>query len=326
MQYGKASPPRATGPAPAGGVRGTGTWRVRRAVPETARSGRRSGGGTAAGLAALVLATVLWGGSFVLTKVALRELSVLQLLLLRFWIAVLAISPVVLWRGGRPPRLRPFLLAGLLSVPVAYLLQVGGVALTTAGSAALVSASLPPLLAAAAHVFGGTPVSRVEKGAIAVSCVGVAMVAGWPGAGRSLAGDGLVFLSVLATVGWALLSLRLLQRHSATVVATYPLWLGTVMLTPLALLRDGVPPLGAISPTVWMATAALGLGCTAAAYLVWTWGLRRVPPARAGIIANLEPLVGVVLALAVLGEPFTPGTWLGGGLIMAAAIGVAWYD
>jgi hypothetical protein len=53
------------------------------------------------------------------------------------------------------------------------------------------------------------------------------------------------------------------------------------------------------------------------------WGVARVPASRAGVFLNLEPLVGALLGVLVLGEAWGAGTVVGGALIIGAAVVVS---
>jgi drug/metabolite transporter (DMT)-like permease len=67
----------------------------------------------------------------------------------------------------------------------------------------------------------------------------------------------------------------------------------------------------------------LGLGCSAATYALWNWAVGRVPASQAGVFLNLEPLVGTLLGVLVLGEAWGSGTVVGGALIIGAAVVVS---
>ncbi len=91
------------------------------------------------------------------------------------------------------------------------------------------------------------------------------------------------------------------------------------MLAVWVLLSDGLPPIRGIGIRVWLAVAASGLLCTAASTLLWNWGIHRVPASRAGVFLNIEPALGSVLGVTLLGDRLGPGAWVGGALILAAA-------
>jgi drug/metabolite transporter (DMT)-like permease len=90
----------------------------------------------------------------------------------------------------------------------------------------------------------------------------------------------------------------------------------------VALLWEGVPRLD-LTLLCWASVLVLGLGCSAATYALWNWGVARVPASRAGIFLNLEPLVGALLGILVLGEAWGPATIVGGALIVGAALVVS---
>jgi drug/metabolite transporter (DMT)-like permease len=69
-----------------------------------------------------------------------------------------------------------------------------------------------------------------------------------------------------------------------------------------------------------MALAISGLLCTATTTLLWNWGIHHVPASRAGVFLNLEPVLGSLLGVCLLGEKLGPHAWVGGGLILAAAL------
>jgi drug/metabolite transporter (DMT)-like permease len=272
---------------------------------------------------ALVAAGTLWGASFLFGKLAIAELHVAHVVLYRSLLASAALLPFALLRPERPRAgdLPLFMLTGFLTIPATFLLQYAGLERTSATSATLIVGALPPLLALAATRFSGERLNGVGWAAVVASTAGVALVVGLPSGGRSWTGDLLVFLSMLVVVAWVLLSKRLLERYSPAVTTAYIHAFGTLTLLPIALLWGGTPDLD-VSPGGWAAVSALGLGCSAATNALWNWSLKYVPVSRAGMYANVEPLVGVALAAAVLHEPLGPGVLLGGVLIVGAA-GVA---
>jgi drug/metabolite transporter (DMT)-like permease len=92
------------------------------------------------------------------------------------------------------------------------------------------------------------------------------------------------------------------------------------MLTVWVALVDGPPPVHGVSLRVWFALAASGLLCTATTTFLWNWGIHHVPASRAGVFLNIEPAVGSILGVELLGDHLGPGAWLGGGFIIAAAV------
>ena len=60
--------------------------------------------------------------------------------------------------------------------------------------------------------------------------------------------------------------------------------------------------------------------CAAATTLLWNWGIHHVPASRAGVFLNIEPALGSALGVKLMGEQLGPFTWVGGALIITAAV------
>jgi drug/metabolite transporter (DMT)-like permease len=280
------------------------------------------------GYGACALAGCLWGTGFFFGKIALAEMGVAHMVLYRFLFACVVLLPLV-WR--HPARLsasewRVLLLASFLGVPVQFLLQFYGLSLTTVSHASLMVGTLPVLLALGASLFTHERLDAVGWVALAASTLGVALIVlgGTPatagGRGPSIAGDLLVVLSLVVALGWILLNQRLMHRHPPVVVTSYGVLSGAAMLAVVVLVMRGAPPVHGVSPRAWLALVASGVLCTASTALLWNWGMHRVPASRAGVFLNLEPAVGSILGVLLLGDRLGPFAWLGGGLILAAAV------
>jgi drug/metabolite transporter (DMT)-like permease len=273
---------------------------------------------------ALALAGALWGVSFLFGKWALEELGPAHVTLLRFSLASAALLPYALLKGVWPGRrdLPLFLLVGFLTVPATFLVQFWGLSLTGATVAALIVGSGPPIVALFASLFLGERLGKTGWSAVGASTLGVALAVARPGVSNDWLGDALVLLSLLAVVGWVLLGKRLGDGYPAVPATAWILTFGTLTLAPVALLWEGVPRLD-LTLLGWASVLVLGLGCSAATYALWNWGVARVPASRAGVFLNLEPLVGALLGILVLGEAWGPATIVGGALIVGAALVVS---
>jgi len=221
---------------------------------------------------------------------------------------------------------RVLLLASFFGVPVQFLVQFYGLSLTTVSHAALMVGTMPVLLAVAASLFAHERLDAVGWIALFSSTAGVSLIVlgGTPASsglrGPSVMGDLLVVFSLAISLGWILLNQRLMRRHPPVVVTTYGLLSGAAMLAVVVLATQGVPPIHGVSGRVWLALAASGILCTSSTTLLWNWGMKRVPASRAGVFLNLEPAVGSILGVQLLGDRLGHWAWLGGGLIVAAAL------
>lgn len=281
----------------------------------------------ALGYAACALAGGLWGTGFFFGKIAMREMSSAHMVLYRFFFACIGLAPVLVLRrpglNGREWRI--LLAASFLGVPLQFLLQFAGLARTTVSHAALMVGTLPVLLAVGAAMFAHERLDRISWIGLVASTGGATLIAlggshrGVPGDVPSLIGDLMVVVSLIISLGWILMNQRLVRDHSPLVVTAYGLTAGAVMLAVWVFSADGPPPVH-ISMEAWLALAASGLLCTSSTTFLWNWGLTRVPASRAGVFLNLEPMIGSLLGVSLLGEHLGPVAWFGGALIVAAAV------
>jgi drug/metabolite transporter (DMT)-like permease len=293
------------------------------------------------GYGACFVAGCLWGTGFYFGRLALNEMSVEHMVLYRFLFACLGLLPAAVMYWGRlrltGSERRQLLLCAFLGIPVQFLLQFHGLALSTVSHASLMVGAIPVLLAGAAAIFAGERLDWFGWVALCGSTVGAALVVLGGSHGPSahgeqptLAGDLLVLLSLFAALAWILLSKKLMETHSPTVVTAYTTFSGTLMLavwvlgpwllSPLTHVKATPPPLAHVSATAWVALAISGLLCTATTTFLWNWGIHHVPASRAGVFMNIEPALGAWLGVKLLGEHLGPYAWVGGGLILAAAV------
>jgi drug/metabolite transporter (DMT)-like permease len=276
--------------------------------------------------AACALASAFWGCGFFFGKIALMEMNVGAMVLYRFLFASLVLLPfVATHRPGLNRREWGVLLfASFLGVPLQFLIQFYGLSLTTVSHASLMVGTMPVILAVGAAIFAHERMDRIGWLCLAVSAVGAALIAAGGhhgGKGQaSLAGDLLVVGSLIIALFWILGNKRLLEVHSAIVVTTYGLVAGTLMLAVWVPIQYGLPPIHGISAKAWAALAASGVLCTASSTLLWNWGLTQIPASQAGIVLNIEPLIGSLLGVFILHDILGPSAWVGGTLIVAAAI------
>ena len=285
------------------------------------------------GYGACALAGCLWGTGFYFGKLALREMSVGHMVFYRFLFASLGMLPLLwkLYSGSSNTKwsrreIGILLLSSALGIPIQFLLQFKGLSLTTVSHAALMVGTMPVLLALGATLFANERLDWIGWLALAGSTVGAALIvlggheSGSAGAVPSLAGDLLVVLSLIIALGWILMNKNLMQAHSPLAVSAYGVLSGTIMICIWVVAADGPPPIAHVSLTAWLALAASGILCTAATTLLWNWGIHHVPASRAGVFLNIEPALGSILGVELLGDKLGPFAWIGGGLILAAAV------
>jgi drug/metabolite transporter (DMT)-like permease len=291
---------------------------------------------TALGYAACAAAGCIWSTGFYFGKIALREMGVGHMVLYRFLFACLGLLAVMVSLRGEisgglnAGEWRALLLASFLGVPGQFMIQFWGLKLTSVSHAALMVGTMPVILAVGATIFNHERLDRLGWLALSGSTLGVGLIVmssagavhlgSHAGSPPGLTGDLLVVLSMFVALGWILINQRLMKRHSPVVITVYGILSGTAMLAVWVLAVDGRPPVHGVSVQAWLALATSGLLCTVTTTLLWNWGIHHVPASRAGVFLNIEPALGSVLGVKLLGDRLGPLTWVGGALILAAAV------
>lgn len=271
---------------------------------------------------ALVGMATIWGVNFSVMKYGTQVMSPIVYNDLRMLLGCAVLVALVFARTERRAtsvdRWRLMGL-GILGHCIYQLLFVYGLALTRAGTASLVVAASPAVVALVAKGTGHERLSRRAVSGIAISIAGVVLVIG-----GTLTADGMTqlvgnLMILGAVVVWAFYTTMLVpltQRVSSIEVAAWTLVGGVVPLTLIA-----VPSLlqvewRAVTWLTWGAVAYSGFLAMVAAYLVWYRGVREIGPTRTAMFANLQPIVAVLIAWPLLGEVPTLFQAVGAGAVI----------
>lgn len=278
--------------------------------------------GRLTGIAAAMGAVVIWGLTFVPSKVALEEMGPFTLAVLRFCIALVVLVPLLIRsdRGVQLQRLpwRTLALLGFTGVALYFGFQNLGLAKASATDAGLISGSVPAVTAALSAIVLRERLGPLRVLGIGGSVAGVAvMVLGSSSAGGgSLEGDLLLLGAPFAWAAYTLLNKRTGGIVSETLLLVTTMGFGVIFLLPPAALEVGTAGFGPVSTAGWLSVLFLGLGGSAASFFCWNAALRRLDAAEASTYINLVPLVAVASAALMLGERMTFPQIAGGALVI----------
>ncbi len=286
------------------------------------------GTGTEAALApgvaaAAGLAVLIWAATPIATRWAVGVLDPLAVGILRPVLAGAVALPIALaLRLPRPPGpagwglLCIAALGGAVIFPILFSL---GMRDTSAAHAGLILAALP--------IFTGLIVAVVDRrpprgrwwlGA-AVALAGEALLVSFrfgnlthaPG---SLRGDLVLLVSCIASSGGYVAGAKLARRMPALAITFWSVTVAAVVALPLLLLSDA--RWAAVGTGGWLSILYLSLGSTVLAYIAWYWALDRGGLLRIATWQFAQPIVTVLLAALLLGEPVTPPLLLAGAIIL----------
>lgn len=284
---------------------------------------------TTKGFLAVAFASAIWGGMYVASDALMRASPPLLVLELREGISMIVLLGVAWRTHALFVRRRDWVrvaVIGIVGFTISIGFQLFGTEEAGAALGSLVTASSPIFIAILGAVVLHERVPRLRWMAIVIAAGGVMVIAGTP-AGGSRAINGVLFL-LFAAISWSLYTIgsrQLLDRYRPVTVVTWATVTGAVTSLPLAAYATMTTPhpwpQGLLAYGEVAYVSVIGM---AAAFFLWIWGLRWVPASRGGVLLLFQPLVGVALAVALLGESVTLGTVVGATTVAAGVALAVW--
>ncbi len=270
----------------------------------------------------LVALCLIGGLSIPLSKIGLQFFPPLLLTTLRYLVA----APFFVWLVLRfPLPSRSALLAmaalGMLGIPIGQVTQILGVERTQASVATILAATTPLFVVLLAQWRLRQPLRLMHLLGLGLALAGVSVIMARRSpispleiAATELIGDALMLISALSMALYYVLSAELAQRYPTETVAAWSSLLGTAALAPFAVwnLDQTTVSAGLLGVGV-----VLYLGVLATVLGLWIWlnALSSLPARIAAGTIYLQPLIGVSVSAAVLGDPISQSFGIGAGLI-----------
>ncbi len=272
------------------------------------------------------LTVISWGASFVATKFALRDVQPVTVVWLRFAMGVVILGAAVIARKqfALPQRkdLAYFVLLGFIGITFHQWLQSTGLLTAQATTTAWIVATSPIFIALLGWLFLKEQLGWLRVGGTGLAFLGVLLVVS-KGKLESLVfgntittGDILIMISALNWAVFSILSRYGLQQHPAARMMFFVMLFGWLFSSILFFSGPGLSDIAHLTNQGWLGIAFLGIVCSGLAYIFWYDALQALPASQVGVFLYLEPLVTVVVAAILLGEPLLLASLVGGAVIL----------
>ncbi|HUV31034.1 MAG TPA: DMT family transporter [Acidobacteriota bacterium] len=275
----------------------------------------------------LFFTVVIWGWTFIATKICLEFVTPFELMGLRFLIALPVLLILISIRGVKPDIHIHWrrLLIGSAVITAHFFIQISGLNYTSATNTGWIISVTPLVMAVMAFLILRERISRNAMAGIVIATVGILLLVsrgklvdlGW----LSSTGDWLIMASAHT---WALYTIatREVSRSSDPLAVTVAVLLpAAVLVLGIMLFTSDWSRFMHLSTEAIIALLFLGLFGTALAHWFWQEGVARLGAAEAGIFLYLIPVATTALAVPYLGESFGRFTAAGGLLVLAGV----WY-
>ena len=278
---------------------------------------------TAAGVALAIISAVSFGAMAIFARLSYADgVTPVSLLFIRFVLAALIMLAIARLRRERFPRGRAlvgFALMGGVGYVGQSLSFFTALTVADAGLVALLLYLYPAIVAVLSAIFLRERLTGLRIAAVALSLAGTALTVGPQLDARPL-GVVLGISAALIYSVYIMAGTRLLREEPPIASSAVIMSAAAVVFGALALAQGLSLPGGVLG---WVGIVGVAIVATVVAVTTVLMGLKLIGPTRASILSTIEPVVTVVLAAILLGEPIGPMTAVGGALILTGALMLA---
>jgi len=275
----------------------------------------------------MVILILVWGSSFVVVKIALREgVTPIALATFRFLIAGGLFVAVLLVKGSRKGDytfvekrdVPPLVLLALSGVTFFFAAQYTGIQMAGAAIAAIFVCLLSPILITvlSSRVFEEHLNTKQIFG-VGIAAAGTLIVItggafGFESNNEYFIGSLILLLTPILWTAYSLLGKRAMVKYSPFVVVAYVNVLGGLFLVPLSLAENSFHQIFSMRLHGWFAVLFLSVSCSLLGYYIWFYVLEQEGAAMTSSFLFAEPLVTVLFATTLVGEQITSSVVAGG--------------
>ncbi|OGQ23469.1 MAG: hypothetical protein A3I05_08030 [Deltaproteobacteria bacterium RIFCSPLOWO2_02_FULL_44_10] len=262
----------------------------------------------------LVIATLVWGSTFILTKWAVEDIDVSYFLFLRYLISFITLAllfPKKLISLRLPTLKSGFFLS--LFLTAIFLTQTEGLKITTASNSALITGLYIVFIPLVSYFLFKTQSAIPSLLGIPISTIGLILLTQYSYTGMNK-GDLLTLLCAIFSALHIVYTGKAAPHHSSRSLMIVQCLFVALFCGALALSRGSFTSI--LSSRVILALLTTSLGCTVFAFTVQIIAQRIIDPTRAGLIFALETVFGAFFASWWGGERMTSISFFGACLMV----------
>ena len=277
-------------------------------------------------VAALVAAVILWGSTFVGTRIALKSLDPTVILWVRMMTALIVILPFSkkikpdFYRKGDWKLLVPMV---LFQPCLYFLLESNALRFTTSSQAGVIAASVPILVTIGAWLFLRESINKITISGLVLSIAGVIFLTINQG-GDSLAenpllGNSMEFLAMVFAASNMLIIKKLSDRYNPLSLTAMQILAGALFFLP------GLFKIIKMDPSIWTMDLILlllymGAFVSLGAFGLYNWAMSRISASKASSYINLVPVTAIIFGWMILGESLNTVQSLSAVLVLTGVI------
>lgn len=270
----------------------------------------------------LILTTILWGSTFIITKTIIQEVPIFLYLGLRFLIALIGFAPFFPHLKDINKEIIVFgSVVGLLYF-FGMVFQTYGLQTTSAGKAGFITGLNAVIVPFLAWIFFKKPIDRRIWIAVPLSVLGLALLM-LEGVSGVIIGDFLVLICAFFFAFFIIFNdkyVRLVDVYLYTIIQLIVI---TLFCFLFSLLINEYKSYDLMSAKLdfWLIMLYMGFVVSTLTFFFQNWSQKYQDPSKTAIIFTLEPVFAVIFASFLIGsELLSLQSWIGCGLIFLAIL------
>lgn len=274
-------------------------------------------------IGALILVTVIWGGGFVASDIALESMKPFQIMMVRFLLASVLMG--VISRGQRKSEEKLKDRAGAIKAGIlmgvtlfmGFAFQIIGLQYTTPSKNAFLTALNVVIVPFIAFVILKKKIGAKGIIGAVMSVFGVALLSLNGNFTVSL-GDGLTLFCAVGFAFQIFFTSEFVKKYPASVLNTVQMFTAFV-LSAISFMIFGENDFQ-VTTQGWLSALYLGVVSTTICYLLQTACQKYIDETKAAIILSMESVFGTIFSIMILHEVVTVRMVIGCAVILAAVI------
>ena len=266
----------------------------------------------------LVMITVFWGASYMLTKFALDVLQPFNLTALRFIIAFI-VSALVFYKNILKADIITIKYSLILAVLLVgmFISMAFGLKYTTASNAGFLISLSVIIIPIFSYLFLKQKIEKKVVVGVCIAPIGIALLT----LNSQLSvntGDLLCILCAIFCAVHVVVMEVFTRKVDSIALGTLQLGFAGIFSIVFSIFTETVRlPSTAVS---WGATLALSILCTAVGYIVQATAQQHTSATHTGLILSLEPVFSAILGFAFLGELLSPRGYAGAAILLLSVL------
>ncbi|WP_370774934.1 DMT family transporter [Holdemania massiliensis] len=277
------------------------------------------------GQAAALITILIWGTTFISTKVLLTALSPIEILFLRFVIGYLALWLAAPRRLVLTERKQEgwFAAAGLCGVALYYGFENLALSMTQASNVGVIISIAPffTVLFSAVFLKQKRPGLRFFLGFL-MAMAGIMLISfNQQAVEIHPLGDGLAVIAAMIWAIYCLISRKISELgYNVLLTTRRTFFYGLLLMLPLVMTQFSADFQILSEPSVLLNLVFLGLGASALCFVTWNYAVGILGSVKTSVTIYIVPVITAVASAWVLHEPLTPRVILGLGLTLGGLL------